>query len=130
MVDRNDPVEELWRERQRRNGGQKAVVAEFAGLDAASSAAPADSTVVNRFAAVTSSVAATRAGRHNSVSLGHQTRRVHHKFGPLAHFLGKKKKINFINNNYNMLYAHMGYYNNGLMTSRARDSINNLKICI
>lgn len=93
LIEGYDPVEELWRESQRRHGGQKTVVSEFAGLNAASSAAapnPADGTVASRFAASTSSTAAARTSRHHSVSLGHQPRRVHHKLGPLAHFLKQK----------------------------------------
>lgn len=91
LIEGYDPVEELWRESQRRYGGQKAVVAEFAGLNAASSAAaPADGTVASRFATSTTSTAPSNTSRHHSVSLGHQPRRVHHKLRPLAHFLEKK----------------------------------------
>jgi len=41
LIEWYDPVEELWRESQRRHGGQEAVVAEFAWLNSTSSAAPA-----------------------------------------------------------------------------------------
>jgi len=71
LIEGYNPVEELWRESQRRHGGQKAVVAELAGLNSTSSAAaaPADGAVASRFATSTSSTSAARSSRHHSVSL-------------------------------------------------------------
>lgn len=90
LVERHDPVEEFRRERQRRHGGQEAVVAEIAGFHAAPSAADvarAGGTVPGRFAAAAAAAVASAARGHHAVAVRHQPGRVHHEPGPLAHFL-------------------------------------------